>query len=142
LTGRRSERGVLDGLLAVVRAGESRALVMHGEPGWARPLVFTTRTGRPIEPRNLVRSFRRICEANNVRLIKVHHIRHTVASLLKALGVPARDAQVILGHSRMAVTLEIYTQTDDEAQLDALTRLHDLFDRPEWLPLAPRCYMN
>ena len=92
-------------------------------------LVFTTRTGRPIEPRNLVRSFRRICEANNVRLIKVHHIRHTVASLLKALGVPARDAQVILGHSRMAVTLEIYTQTDDEAQLDALTRLHNLFDR-------------
>lgn len=53
----------------------------------------------------------------------------TVASLLKALGVPARDAQVILGHSRMAVTLEIYTQTDDEAQLDALTRLHNLFDQ-------------
>ena len=25
-------------------------------------LVFTTRTGRPIEPRNLVRSFRRICD--------------------------------------------------------------------------------
>ena len=92
-------------------------------------LVFTTRTGRPIEPRNLVRSFRRICEANDVRLIKVHHIRHTVASLLKALGVPARDAQVILGHSRLAVTLEIYTQTDDEAQLDALTRLHNLFDQ-------------
>jgi integrase len=46
-------------------------------------LVFTTRTGRPIEPRNLVRSFRRICEANNVRLIKLHHIRHTVASLLE-----------------------------------------------------------
>jgi integrase len=73
-------------------------------------------------------SFRRICEANNVRLIKVHHIRHTVASL-KALHVPARDAQVIPGHSRMAVTLEIYTQTDDEAQLDALTRLHNLFDQ-------------
>ena len=55
--------------------------------------------------------------------------RHTVASLLKALHVPARDAQVILGHSRLAVTLEIYTQTDDEAQLDALTRLHNLFDQ-------------
>jgi hypothetical protein len=45
---------------------------------------------------------------------------------LNALGVPARDAQVILGHSRLAVTLEIYTHTDDEAQLDALTRLHSL----------------
>ena len=75
----------------------------RAEMGSAWPdtdLVFTTRTGRPIEPRNLVRSFRRICETKHVRLIKLHHIRHTVASLLKALGVPARDAQAILGHSR------------------------------------------
>jgi len=104
-----------------------RAAMGSAWPG--TDLVFTTRTGRPIEPRNLVRSFRRICATKDVRLIKVHHIRHTVASLLKALGVPARDAQVILGHSRLAVTLEIYTHTDDEAQLDALTRLQNLFDQ-------------
>jgi integrase len=47
------------------------------------------------------------------------------------LGVPARDAQLILGHSRLAVTLEIYTHTDDEAQLDALTALQDLFEEDE-----------
>jgi integrase len=47
-------------------------------------LVFTTRSGRPIEPRNLVRSFRRICDHNKLRLIKVHHLRHTTASLLKS----------------------------------------------------------
>ncbi|MDX6669636.1 MAG: hypothetical protein QOK04_3016 [Solirubrobacteraceae bacterium] len=33
LTGRRSERDVLDKLIEAVRAGESRALVMRGEPG-------------------------------------------------------------------------------------------------------------
>jgi integrase len=91
-------------------------------------LVFTSRTGRPIEPRNFVRSFRRICGQNCVRMITVHHVRHTVASLLKDLSVPARDAQIILGHSRLAVTLEIYTHADEQAQRDALTRLHDLFD--------------
>jgi integrase len=63
-------------------------------------------------------------------------VRHAVASLLKALGVPARDAQIILGHSRLAVTLEIYTHTDDEAKVDALTRLHDLFDRAPHAPTA------
>jgi integrase len=75
-------------------------------------LVFTTRTGRPMEPRNLVRSFRRICVANDIRVITVHHLRHTIATLLKNLGVPARDAQIILGHSRLAITLEIYTHED------------------------------
>jgi hypothetical protein len=48
-----------------------------------------------------------------------------------ALGVPARDPQIILGHSRLAATLEIYTRTDDQAQLDTLTRLQDLFNDDE-----------
>ena len=86
-------------------------------------LVFTTRTGRPVEPRNLLRSFRRICDRNDLRLIKVHHLRHTTATLLKNLGVPARDAQLILGHSRLAVTREIYTHEDRQAQRDALGRI-------------------
>jgi DNA-binding CsgD family transcriptional regulator len=33
LVGRRNEREVLDGLVEAVKAGESRALVLHGEPG-------------------------------------------------------------------------------------------------------------
>jgi integrase len=92
-------------------------------------LVFTTRTGRPVEPRNLVRSFRRICDNKKIRLIKVHHLRHTVGSLLKDLHVPARDAQTILGHTRISTTLEIYTDTDEPARREALTRLHDLLDQ-------------
>jgi integrase len=46
-------------------------------------------------------------------------------TLLKNLGVPARDAQLILGHSRLAVTLEIYTHEDRQAQRDALGRISD-----------------
>jgi integrase len=91
-------------------------------------LVFTTRTGRPIEPRNLVRSFRRICDDNKIRVIKVHHLRHTVGSLLKDLHVPARDAQIILGHARISTTLEIYTDVDEQAKRDALAQLHGLLD--------------
>jgi integrase len=92
-------------------------------------LVFTTRTGRPVEPRNFGRSFRRICDDHKVRLIKVHPLRHTVGFLLKDPKVPARDAQTILGHTRISTTLEIYTDTDDEARREALTRLHGLLDQ-------------
>jgi integrase len=92
-------------------------------------LVFATRTGRPIEPRNLVRFFRRICEARRLRVIKVHHLRHTTATLLKNLKVPARDAQLILGHSRLAVTLEIYTHEDKQAHREALGKISDELSR-------------
>jgi integrase len=71
------------------------------------------------------RSFHRICEAHKLRRIKVHHLRHTTATLLKNLGVPARDAQIILGHSRLAVTLEIYTHEDKQAQWEALGRISE-----------------
>ena len=39
-------------------------------------LVFTTRTGRPVEPRNLVRSFTRICDNHGLRRVPIHKIRH------------------------------------------------------------------
>jgi integrase len=101
----------------------------HSELGRAwqdTGLVFTTRAGRPIEPRNLVRSFRRICDAHGLRVIKVHHLRHTTATLLKNLRVPARDAQLIPGHSRLAVTLETYSHEGRQASREALSKISDI----------------
>ena len=122
---------LLDPARQALKLQAERQATYRADMGSAWPptdLVFTTRTGRPIEPRNLVRSFRRICDDNKIRIITVHHLRHTVASLLKDLHVPPRDAQVILGHARISTTLEIYTDAGDEAQRDALTRLHGLLD--------------
>lgn len=89
-------------------------------------LVFTTRTGRPMEPRNLVRSFKRVCGDNQIRPIRGHTLRHTTVSLLKDLKVPPRDAQVILGHAHISTTQQIYTHVDEAARRDALMRLSKL----------------
>ena len=94
-------------------------------------LVFTTRTGRPIEPRNLVRSFVRIRDSHGLRKIRVHAIRHTTASLLKDLGVPARDTQIILGHAHISTTQQIYTHVDEAARREALMRLNKLLGGAE-----------
>lgn len=90
-------------------------------------LVFTTRSGKPVEPRNLARSFERLSNQAGLRLIRLHDLRHTCASLLKRLGVPPRDAMEILGHSRISVTMEVYTHVDDDSRRDALGKLGDLF---------------
>lgn len=93
---------------------------------WAgNDLVFTTRTGHPVEPRNLVRSFKRLIDGASLRKIRLHDLRHTVATLLKTLRVPQRDAMQILGHARISVTLEIYTDSDIDSQRDALTMMSD-----------------
>jgi integrase len=59
--------------------------------GWVETgLVFTTRHGTPIEPRNFNRSFDRCIIAARVRRITVHGTRKTCASLLAALDVHSR----------------------------------------------------
>jgi integrase len=79
-------------------------------------------TGWPVEPRNLVRSFTRICDQTELRKIGVHAIRHTTASLLKDLGVPVRDAQIILGHADFTTTQQIYTDgVGEAARHDSIT---------------------
>jgi integrase len=82
-------------------------------------LVFTTKTGRPIEPRNLARAFERIT-AKASRRIRLHDLRHTTASLLKRLGVPPSDAKEILCHARISVTLEVYTHGDNASHREGL----------------------
>ena len=89
-------------------------------------LVFTSRRGLPIEPRNVDRTFTRICKDNGLRRIRLHDLRHTTATLLKALGVPPKDAQVILGHAHITTTNQIYTHVDEPAKREALSKLNKL----------------
>lgn len=86
-------------------------------------LVFTTLAGTPIEPRNFVRSFQAICKQYGLRIIKVHALRHTAATMLKDLGIPARDAQIILGHARITTTQELYQHGDSSTNRNALERM-------------------
>jgi integrase len=114
----------------------ARPLSAQTAPTSARPglipgFIFTTRTGRPVEPRNLVRSFTRICDDHGIRKIRLHALRHTTASLLKDLGVPPRDAQIILRHAHIATTQQIYTHVDQAARLDAITKLNKLLGGTE-----------
>jgi integrase len=92
---------------------------------WPDPfdLVFTSRYATPIEPRNFVRSFKRRCERAGVRSIRVHDTRHTCGSMLAALDVHPRVAMQILRHSKIAVTMEIYTHVPSALTREALRKL-------------------
>jgi integrase len=94
--------------------------------GWIETgLVFTTRYGTPIEPRNFTRSFDRCIGKAGVRRITVHGTRKSCGSLLAALDIHPRVAMQILRHSKIAITMEIYTEVVSSATRDALRKLSD-----------------
>ncbi|MGY0025199.1 tyrosine-type recombinase/integrase [Streptomyces sp. YJ-C3] len=93
--------------------------------GTGHGLVFTTRNGTPIEPRNLNRSFEVLCARAGVRKVRFHDLRHTCASLLHEQGADARMIMEVLGHSSIRVTMDIYTFVRLESQRSAFDRVGD-----------------
>src|SRR5216684_3961038 len=88
--GRRAECGVLDGLLAAVRAGESRALVVHGEPGVGKTALLEYLAGRATGCRVL-----RVAGVQSEMELAFAGVHQLCAPLLDRLGVlpePQREA--------------------------------------------------
>jgi integrase len=95
----------------------------------ATGLVFTTTSGLPIDPNNFSRSFHRICDQHSIRRIRVHDVRHTAATLLMNLKVPARQAQLILGHANISTTQQIYQHGDMENRRIAMQQVEEALSR-------------
>ncbi|MFG2299443.1 tyrosine-type recombinase/integrase [Actinacidiphila glaucinigra] len=103
------------------RAGEK----WQGNGGY----VFTTRTGRPVEPRNLYRSFTRVADSAQLRVIRLHDARHGCATLLTAAGVAPRVVMEILGHSQISITMDVYTHVVQDTQREAISHMDRLLRR-------------
>ncbi|MFJ7203253.1 tyrosine-type recombinase/integrase [Streptomyces sp. NPDC098789] len=100
-----------------------------GEDWQENDYVFTTRSGRPVEPRNISRSFERIGDGAGLPRIRLHDARHGCATLLFAAGVPARVVMEILGHSQIAVTMNIYTHVSEETRREAIGHMDRMLRR-------------
>ena len=68
------------------------------------------------------------CGKAGVRYIKVHDTRRTCGSLLAALDVHPRVVMQILRHSKIAITMEIYTKVPDTRTREALRELGSQLD--------------
>lgn len=97
----------------------------EGIPVSAESLVFTSSEGGPLEPSTLIRSFRKACLKLGMRAIRVHDTRHGLATLLKDLKIPVRDAQLILGHARVSTTQELYQHDRAENRRKSLEAVED-----------------
>ncbi|WP_189278883.1 tyrosine-type recombinase/integrase, partial [Kitasatospora griseola] len=111
------------------QAEQRRQRLAAGRDWLASDFVFTTSTGRPVEPRNLSRSFTRISAAEALPPVRLHDTRHGCATLLAAAGVQPRDLMAILGHSQIAVTMEIYAHVVQDNQREAMSHMDRLLKR-------------
>jgi len=85
----------------VIRASRSK---------WAdNDLVFPTKNGTPIGSRNIYKYFQEALEKAGLPKVTFHSLRHLHSTLLLIAGIHPKIVQERLGHSRIDITMDIYS---------------------------------
>jgi integrase len=82
-------------------------------------LVFTKENGSPIHPDRFSQMFRRLSKATELPSIRLHDLRHTHASIALRAGVHAKVISERLGHSTIAMTIDVYAHAIPAMQAEA-----------------------
>ena len=88
--------------------------------------IFTNRNGDPLDESKLSYRYRKFLKENGLRYIRIHDLRHTFATILitdDAKNIAA--ASKALGHSSLAITLDVYGKTA-QVETQATKRIGEL----------------
>jgi integrase len=112
------------------RAAQVRQRLTAGERWRDHDLVFCTEVGTPIEAGNLLRrSFWPLVRRAGLGHLRFHDLRHTAATLMLAGGVHPKVASEMLGHSTVAITLNLYSHVTRTMGRQAATTMEEILGR-------------
>lgn len=85
-------------------------------------------TGEPYRPDNLTKSWSRIAKIANLKHIRLHDARHTMATIMLKMGIHPKIVQERLGHSSIQITLDTYSHVTPTMQLQAAKSFDEAFN--------------
>ncbi|MBV7509494.1 site-specific integrase [Bacillus sp. sid0103] len=89
-------------------------------------LVFAQKNGKPIQPTEMHRNYRKVVELSGLPYIRFHDIRHTHATLMLQQGVHPKVVSERLGHSTIGITMDTYTHVLPNMQKEAAHQFEQL----------------
>lgn len=87
--------------------------------------VFTTETGAPIDPRNVLRAITTAASKAGLERVTVHTLRHSAATAMLEAGVHIRAVSELLGHADIRITGDVYGHVSTEIARAAMESLSD-----------------
>jgi len=79
--------------------------------------------GNPLQPRSITHGFQIFVRERKFAKVRFHDLRHSHATQLLASGVHPKIAQERLGHSSVAITLDLYSHVLPGMQAEAADRI-------------------
>ena len=89
-------------------------------------MVFTDRHGVSYHPQRLTKLFSAACRNAGLSPIRLHDLRHTMASSALQAGIHPKVVQERLGHTSVKMTLDVYSHLGTGIQDSAAEELHRL----------------
>jgi len=89
--------------------------------------VFPNTYGRYLSRSTLYSFFKKLLREAGLSDMHFHDLRHSAATILLSMGVPAKVVQQLLGHRTSSTTLNIYGHVLPEMQRDAMDKMDDFF---------------
>ena len=115
-------RQLTDELIALHVREKERTL----RKGLPAPIwTFASNAGTPLDDANIRHMFYRVLTKAGLRRIRFHDLRHTYASLLIQQGESLAYVKEQLGHSSIAVTVDVYGHLVPGGNRDAVDGLDD-----------------
>ena len=95
-----------------------------------KDLVFTNAQGYYYSSSTLRKVFRRFLVSIGLPHMRFHDLRHSAATILLAMKVHPKVVQEILGHSQIAMTLDVYSHALLSMQEDVTKQWDSEFGKP------------
>ena len=89
-------------------------------------LVFSHYYGKPLLPDSVTHAWAKLVKRCGLEGVRLHDARHTHASLLLKQGVHPKIVQERLGHSGIAITLDLYSHVAPGLQQAAANKFDDI----------------
>jgi integrase len=96
-----------------------------------RNIVFSNATGNYIQPNYVRIRFHELLTRAGLPDMRFHDLRHSAATILLVMGVHPKVVQELLGHSSIAITMNVYSHLLPSMQGDAMNLVNDVFKKEE-----------
>ncbi len=109
--------------------GQEQARMKMGKRWQEYGLIFCNVYGGYFNPGRVWYLFKKLLKQAGLPDVRFHDLRHGAATVLLAAKMDLKAVSELLGHSSVAITVDIYQSVLPEQQQEIVRKMDDLYGR-------------
>lgn len=106
-----------DNAITILNSLKEKRKTLDVVPIQYHDFIFLSRNGTPISRGAYHKNLNKICKKINIPHISMHSLRHTFATRCAEAGMQPKTLQIILGHSSIDVTMNVYVHIMEDTKV-------------------------